>query len=75
MSEKGVTEAVRILSLINGVDTLLTWMILMQALWLHPRFSTTMRRLARWFVDSIRLSRKWSAPIGRDALLKKTFPK
>ena len=75
MSDKGVTEAVRTLSLINGVDTLLTWMILMQALWLHPRFNTTMRRLASWFVDSIRLSRKWSAPIDRAALLKRTFPK
>jgi hypothetical protein len=75
MSDKGVTEAVCILSLINGVDTLLTWMILMQALWLHPRFNMTMRRLASWFVDSIRLSRKWFVPIDRDALLKKTFPK
>ena len=75
MSDRGVTEAVCILSLINGVDTLLTWMILMQALWLHPRFNMTMRRLASWFVDSIRLSRKWSAPIDHDALLKRTFPK
>lgn len=75
MSDKGVTEAIRILSLINGVDTLLTWIILMQALWLHPRFNTTTRRLASWFIDSIRLSRKLSAPIDRDALLKKTFPK
>ena len=47
----------------------------MQALWWHPRFNMTMRRLASWFVDSIRLSRKWSVPIDRDALLKRTFPK
>jgi hypothetical protein len=73
--DKGVTEAVRILSLINGVDTLLTWMILMQALWLQPRFSMTMTRLANWFADSIRWSRKWSEPIDRDALLKRTFLK
>ena len=72
---KGVTETVLILSLINGVDTLLTWMILMQALWWQPRFSMMMTRLANWFVGSIRLSQKWSEPIDRDALLKRTFPK
>lgn len=73
---KSVTETVRIRSLISGVDTLTTtWMILMQALWLQPRFSMTMKRLANWFVGSIRLSQKWSVPIDRDALLKRTFPK
>ena len=60
----------------NGVDTLLfTWMILMQVCWLVPRFSTTMTQLASWFVAYTRLSRKWSEPIGRDELLRKTFAK
>jgi hypothetical protein len=50
-------------------------MILMQALWLHPRFNTMMTRLANWFVGSIRLSQKWSEPIDRDELLRRIFPK
>jgi hypothetical protein len=50
-------------------------MILMQVCWLLPRFSTTITRLASWFVVSTRLSQKWSARIDRDELLKKTFAK
>ncbi|MEY2531452.1 MAG: hypothetical protein QOI96_1537 [Verrucomicrobiota bacterium] len=47
----------------------------MLAHWLQPRFGMTMKRLASWFAASFRLSQKWSAPIDRDALLKKTFAK
>jgi hypothetical protein len=60
----------------SGVDAFLnTWTILMQVAWLLPRFSTMIMQLAKWFAGSIRLSQKWSAPIDRDALLKKTFAK
>jgi len=50
-------------------------MTLMQVCWLVPRFSTMMTQLANWFVVFTRLSRKWSEPIGRDELLKRTFAK
>ena len=47
----------------------------MQALWFTPRLRTMMTRLANWFVTSIRLSRKWCAPIDRDELVRRTFVK
>jgi hypothetical protein len=48
-------------------------MILMLALWLKLRSRTMTTRLAHWFAVYIRLSRKWSAPIDRAELLKRTF--
>jgi hypothetical protein len=42
---------------------------------LRARFATTMERLASWFAVSIRLSRKWSARIDRDELVKRIFAK
>jgi hypothetical protein len=35
----------------------------------------TMKRLANWFAVFIRLSRKWSARIDRDELVKRIFAK
>jgi len=50
-------------------------MILMQALWYTPRLRMMMTRLGNWFATFIHLSRKWSGPIDRDELLKRTFAK
>ena len=50
-------------------------MILNLMRWCKPRFGTTMKRLVNWFADSIRLSRKWCGPIGRDELLRRIFAK
>lgn len=47
----------------------------MQARWLTLRYSMTTMPLASWCASFIRLSQKWSAPIDRDELLKRTFPK
>jgi hypothetical protein len=60
---------------LSSVDAIWTWMILTLMRWYKPRFGTTMKRLANWCADSIRLSRKWCGPIGRDELLKKIFAK
>ena len=59
----------------DEVDAVITWMILMQALWYTPRLRMMMTRLGNWFATFIHLSRKWSGPIGRDELLKRTFAK
>jgi hypothetical protein len=59
----------------RSVDAIWTWMILNLMRWYKPRFGMTMKRLANWCADSIRLSRKWCGPIGRDELLKRIFAK
>jgi hypothetical protein len=56
---------------ISSVDTIWTWMILNLMRWFKLRFGMTMKRLANWCADSIRLSRKWCGPIGRDELPKR----
>ena len=50
-------------------------MILNLMRWFKPRFGMTMKRLANWCADSIRLSRKWCDPIARDELLRRIFAK
>jgi hypothetical protein len=61
--------------IVISVDTIWTWMILTLMRWFKPRFGMTMRRLANWCADSIRLSRKWCGPIGRDELLRRISAK
>jgi len=63
--------------MVSSLDTAstTTWMIVTQMRWLRARFATTMERLASWFAVSIRLSRKWSARIDRDELVKRIFAK
>ena len=58
-----------------SVDAIWTWMILTLMRWSKPRLGMTMKRLANWCADSIRLSRKWCGPIGRDELLRRIFAK
>ena len=58
-----------------SVDAIWTWMILNLMRWYKPRFGMTMKRLANWCADSIRLSQKWCGPTGRDELLKRIFAK
>ena len=50
-------------------------MIVTQMRWLRARCATMMKRLANWCAVSIRLSRKWSARIDRDELVKRIFAK
>jgi hypothetical protein len=47
----------------------------MLGLWLKLRSSMMITRLANWFGGFTHLSQKWSAPIDRDELLKRIFPK
>ncbi len=61
--------------IVISVDTIWTWMILTLMRWFKPRFGMTMRRLANWCADSIRLSRKWYGPIVRDELLRRISAK
>ncbi len=58
-----------------SVDTIWTWMILNLMRWFKPLFGMTTKRLVNWCADSIRLSRKWCGPTGRDELLKRIFAK
>jgi len=58
-----------------SVDAIWTWMILNLMRLFKLRFGMTMKRLANWCADSIRLSRKWCGPIGRDELLRRIFAK
>src|SRR5215475_5258386 len=52
--------------MVNGVDALsITWMILMQALWLKLRFKTTTTQLARWCDGFIRWLPRSSVRIER----------
>lgn len=50
-------------------------MILNLMRWYKLRFGMTMKRLANWCADSIRLWRKWCGPISRDELLRRIFAK
>jgi hypothetical protein len=60
---------------LDRVDAIWTWMILNLMRWYKPRFGMTMKRLANWCADYIRLSRRWCGPIGRDELLRRIFAK
>src|SRR5437870_4422712 len=60
--------------MLNGVDALsITWMILMQALWLKLRFKTTTKQLASWCDSFIRWWPGSSARIGRVEHRRRTF--
>jgi len=74
-TKKNGNRSLALAVIVISVDTFWTWMILTLMRWFKPRFGMTMRRLANWCADSIRLSRKWCAPIGRDELLKRIFAK
>ena len=50
-------------------------MILTQMRWFRARCAMMMKRLANWFAVFTRLSRKWSAHIDRDELVKRIFAK
>ena len=60
---------------LDRVDAIWTWMILNLMRWCKPRFGMTMKRLANWCADYIRLSRRWCGLIGRDELLRRIFAK
>jgi hypothetical protein len=61
----------------NSVDTIstTTWLITTLLSWFKLPYATMTKRLANWFAVSIRLLRKWSAPIDRDELVKRIFAK
>ena len=61
--------------IVCSVDAIWTWLILNLMRWYKPRFGMTMKRLANWCADSIRLSQKWFGHTGRDELLKRIFAK
>jgi len=60
-----------------SVDTIstATWLISTLLSWFRLPYGTMMKRLANWFAVFIRLSRKWSARIDRDELVKRIFAK
>ena len=60
-----------------GVDTIstTTWLISTLLSWFKLPYTMMMKRLVNWFADSIRLSRKWSAPIDPDEPVKRTSAK
>jgi len=45
----------------------------MNECWLRLRSGMMTLPLVNWFIVFIRLSQKWSAPIDRDELLRRTF--
>jgi hypothetical protein len=59
------------------VDTIstATWLISTLLSWFKLPYGMMMKRLANWFAVFIRLSRKWSARIDRDELVKRIFAK
>jgi len=59
------------------VDTIstATWLISTLLSWFKLPYAMMMKRLVNWFAASIRLSRKWSAPIDRGELVKRIFAK
>ena len=60
--------------LVNSVDaTSATWTRLMNECWLRLRSGMMTLPLVNWFIVFIRLLQKWSAPIDRDELLRRTF--
>ena len=60
--------------LVNSVDaTSAKWTRLMRASWWRLRSTMMTMPLANWFAVFIRLSQKWSVPIDRDELLRRTF--
>jgi len=56
------------------VDAILAkWTRLTREHWLKLLCVMTTMPLVNWFVVFIRLSQKWSVPIDRDELLRRTF--
>ena len=72
-TKKNGNRSLALAVIVISVDAIWTWMILTLMPWFKPRFGMTTRRLANWCADSIRLSQKWSGPIGRDELLRRIF--
>jgi len=72
-TKKSGNRSLALAVIVISVDAIWTWMILTLMRWFKPRFGMTMRRLASWCADSIRLSRKWCGPTGRDELLRRIF--
>jgi hypothetical protein len=72
---EGCNQDARLTVIDCKVDAIWTWMILNLMRWSKPRFGMMRKRLASWCADSIRLSRKWSARIDRDELVKRIFAK
>ena len=62
---------------LSSVDTIstTTWLISTLLSWFRLPCGTMMKRLANWCAASSRLSRKWSAPIDPDELVKRIFAK
>ncbi len=62
---------------VSSVDTIstATWLISTLLSWFRLPCGTMMKRLGNWFAVSTRLSRKWSARIDRDELVKRIFAK
>jgi hypothetical protein len=52
-----------------------TWLIVTLLSWFRLPYARMMKRLVNWFGVSIRLLRKWSAPIDRGELVKRIFAK
>ena len=52
-----------------------TWLIVTLLSWFRLPYARMMKRLVNWFAVSIRLLRKWSAPIDRGELVKRIFAK
>ena len=63
--------------IVISVDTfsIATWLISTLLSWFKLPYGMMMKRLGNWLAASIRLSRKWSARIGRDELVKRIFAK
>jgi hypothetical protein len=59
------------------VDTIsiATWLITTLLSWFKLPYGMMTKRLGSWFAVSIRWSRKWSAHIDRDELVKRIFAK
>ena len=50
-----------------------TWIRLMRACWWRLRSAMMTLPPVNWFAGFIQLSQKWSVPIDRDELLRRTF--
>jgi len=72
-TKKNGNRSLALAVIVISVDAIWTWMILNLMRWSKLRFGMMMKRLANWCAGSTRWSRKWSAHIGRDELLRRIF--
>ena len=77
LAKKNGNRSLALAVIVISVDTIstATWLISTLLSWFRLPCGTMMKRLANWFAASIRLSRKWSARIDRDELVKRIFAK